>query len=197
MVARALRLWHEGGAEAGNVAFWAPHADLFDSPRAYALVISALLERQDFVPAMALLVHWLSNADRVGLRLGGNSLPRLSERWLLHLRRSAIGDLLNMASLLSSRSLIGTRQRCGRWSAKCLIILKPTQKSFGLHQALSLERKEKKPRDWDRELTAADSEAGEDGEGLYDAAYEGVTYRDTTDDGNEGAIFGFAEETWA
>ncbi len=66
LVARALRLWHRGGAEAGNVAFWAPHADLFDSPRAYSLVISALLERKDFVPAMALIVHWLSNADRVG-----------------------------------------------------------------------------------------------------------------------------------
>ncbi|MCP4769185.1 MAG: hypothetical protein GY875_23370, partial [Gammaproteobacteria bacterium] len=39
------------------------------------------------------------------------------------------------------------------------------------------------------------SEEGEDGEGLYDAAYEGVTYRDTTDDGNEGAVFGYAEET--
>ncbi len=86
LVARALKLWHRGGAEAGDVAFWAPHADLFDSPRAYSLVISALLEREDFVPAMALLVHWLSNADRVGLRLGGNSLPRLSERWLLRLR---------------------------------------------------------------------------------------------------------------
>ena len=88
LVARALKLWHQGGAAAGDVAFWAPHADLFDSPRAYALVISALLEREDFVPAMALLVHWLGNAERVGLRLGGNSLPRLSERWLLRLRRS-------------------------------------------------------------------------------------------------------------
>ncbi len=48
LVARALRLWHQGGAEAGNVAFWAPHADLFDSPRAYSLVISALVGAKGF-----------------------------------------------------------------------------------------------------------------------------------------------------
>ncbi len=30
--------------------------------------------------------------------------------------------------------------------------------------------------------------------GLYDAAYEGMTYRDTTDDGNEGAVFEFGDE---
>ncbi|MEO1618468.1 MAG: hypothetical protein AAFV88_21630, partial [Planctomycetota bacterium] len=49
MVAGALRIWHEGGAAAGDVKFWAPHADFFDSPRAYSLVIAALLERNDFL----------------------------------------------------------------------------------------------------------------------------------------------------
>ncbi|MGI9470152.1 MAG: hypothetical protein ACR2NZ_01380, partial [Rubripirellula sp.] len=52
-----------------------------------------------------------------------------------------------------------------------------------------LGRNKDTPRDWDRELTAADSD-----DGLYDAAYEGVTYQDTTDDGNEGAIFEFGDE---
>ncbi|MFG0263396.1 MAG: hypothetical protein ACF788_13475, partial [Novipirellula sp. JB048] len=85
-------MWHEGGAEAGNIAFWAAHAELFDSPRAYALVISALLDRDDFTPAMALLVYWLNNADRVGLRVGNSSLPQLAERWLLRLRFSLEGE---------------------------------------------------------------------------------------------------------
>ncbi|MEM9646238.1 MAG: hypothetical protein AAF989_14705, partial [Planctomycetota bacterium] len=86
LVSRALRLWHRGGAAAGDIKFWAPHAELFDSPRAYALVISALLDRRDFLPAMALLVHWLGRAEDVGLAQGGSALPRLSERWLLKLR---------------------------------------------------------------------------------------------------------------
>ncbi len=53
LVAKALRLWHRGGAAAGDIRFWAPHADLFDSPRAYALVINAMLDRKDFVASMA------------------------------------------------------------------------------------------------------------------------------------------------
>ena len=194
LVARALRLWHKGGAEAGNVAFWAPHADLFDSPRAYALVISALLERQDFVPAMALLVHWLSNAERVGLRLGGNSLPRLSERWLLHLRRSAIGEVVAYGE--PSIDQVADRDTSEVWPLvrKMFDFFEANAEVFWSAPHFVLGHTEKKPRDWERELTAAESEDGDDSEGLYDAAYEGVTYRDTTDDGNEGSVFGFADE---
>ena len=194
LVARALRLWHEGGAEAGNVAFWAPHADLFDSPRAYALVISALLERRDFVPAMALLVHWLSNAERVGLRLGGSSLPRLSERWLLHLRQSASGEPDEFGESSLNQDVDGDTAAIWPLVRKMFDYFEANAEEFWAAPSFMLGEKQKKPRDWDRELTAADSEDGDAGEGLYDAAYEGVTYRDTTDDGNEGSVFGFGEE---
>ena len=114
-----------------NVAFWAPHADLFDSPRAYALVISALLERRDFIAAMALLVHWLANADRVGLRSGGNSLPRLSERWLLRLRCSAESDRTEFGEPYIEQAVErDTRQVC-RWHASCSTTTKPTPSSSG------------------------------------------------------------------
>ena len=43
-------------AAAGNIAFWKPYADMFDSPKAYTLVVNRLLERRDFVASMALLV---------------------------------------------------------------------------------------------------------------------------------------------
>lgn len=207
LVARALRLWHQGGAEAGNVAFWAPHADLFDSPRAYSLVISALLERKDFVPAMALLVHWLSNADRVGLRLGGNSLPRLSERWLLRLRGSTEGE----GHEFGQPSIDQTAQRDTSevWPLvrKFFDYLEANAEELWSAPQFMLGKKKSKPRDWDRELTAADQddsdaedadserpEFGDDSGGLYDAAYEGMTYRDTTDDGNEGAVFEYGED---
>ncbi|MCA9133830.1 MAG: hypothetical protein KDA45_11775, partial [Planctomycetales bacterium] len=68
LVAKALELWQAGGAAAGDIRFWAPHAELFDSPKAYALVVESLLERDDFVASMALLVHWLGQASRVGLQ---------------------------------------------------------------------------------------------------------------------------------
>ncbi len=82
LVAKALELWHAGGAASGDVRFWAPHADLFDSPKAYALVVESLLERNDFVASMSLLVHWLTQADRVGLQKGDASFSDLARRWL-------------------------------------------------------------------------------------------------------------------
>ena len=69
-VADALNLWHKGGAAVEDVAFWSPHADIFNSPKAFALVIDALLERRDFVASMALLIYWLGQAEthRIGER---------------------------------------------------------------------------------------------------------------------------------
>jgi len=81
-VARAMGLWHQGGAATGDVAFWAQHAELFDSPKAYALVIEALLDRQDFVSAMALLISWLECGERIGLEKGDCSFHRLAQHWM-------------------------------------------------------------------------------------------------------------------
>ena len=75
-VAQALNVWHKGGAATGDVAFWAPHAEMFDSPKAYALVIDSLLDRKDYVASMALLMHWLSQAEAIGLEQVGQLVPR-------------------------------------------------------------------------------------------------------------------------
>lgn len=216
LVARALRLWHEGGAEAGNVGFWAPHADLFDSPRAYALVISALLDREDFVPAMALLVHWLSNAERIGLRLGESSLPHLSEQWLLRLRshwtnhhldpETPTGEEKTDSPQSPVPSASGGKQpsddtnpeasKAAAHREALSSIWGQVRKLFDYFEAnaeefwsapvfsLGDDKKEGSPRDWERELHEAD-----ESEDLYSAAYEDVVYHDTTDDGNDGAIF--------
>ncbi len=191
LVARALRLWHRGGAAAGDVAFWAPHADLFDSPRAYALVISALLERQDFVPAMALLVHWLGNADRVGLRQGGSSLPRLAERWLLHLRGSCDGETFTFGEPSIDQTPNHDTSEIWPLAAKFFDYLEANAEEFWSAPTFRLNTSKKKHRDWERELAGADDNPSDDESGLFDAAYEGMTYKDTTDDGNEGAVFEF------
>lgn len=197
LVARALRLWHEGGAEAGNVAFWAPHADLFDSPRAYALVISALLEREDFVPAMALLVHWLGQADRIGLRLGESSLPKLSEQWLLKVRSLWLRQQEEAANRDSDPSDAKTEsedQVQSIWNQvrRLFDYFEANAEEFWSAPLFQLGDSAIKqpPRDWDRELHEAD-----ESEELYSAAYEDVTYHDTTDDGNDGAIFNTGDNT--
>ena len=66
----------------GDIKFWAPHADMFDSPKAYAIVIHAMLDQGDFVGSMALLVHWLGQAERIGLEKGTSSFNRLAENWM-------------------------------------------------------------------------------------------------------------------
>ncbi|TWU27081.1 hypothetical protein Pla52o_09400 [Novipirellula galeiformis] len=195
LVARALRLWHEGGAEAGNIAFWAPHAEMFDSPRAYALVISALLDRDDFTPAMALLVYWLNNADRVGLRVGGSSLPRLAERWLLRLRFSLEGEAEAYVQPALKQS--AGKDTAAIWPLvrKFFDYLEANAESFWSAPNFNLDQSPgaSKNRDWDRELLQIEEESEDEG-GLYDAAYEDMSYRDTTDDGNEGAIYEYGDD---
>ncbi|TWU54408.1 hypothetical protein Poly51_31270 [Rubripirellula tenax] len=192
LVAQALRLWHQGGAEAGDVKFWAPHADLFDSPRAYSLVIQALLEREDFVPAMALLVHWLSNADQIGLRSGASSLPRLAERWLLKLRSSTETKREYGEPSIDQIDPGDTRHV---WSLvrKFFDYLEANAEEYWSAPKFDLGPSRTRRRDWDVELTAIDDKGDDDG--LFDAAYEGMTYRDTTDDGIDGAIHEFGDES--
>ncbi|MBM4094035.1 MAG: hypothetical protein FJ276_32200, partial [Planctomycetes bacterium] len=88
-VAESLNLWHKGGATTGDIRFWAPHAHMFDSPKAFSLVVEALLERDDFVASMALLIHWLSESERVPLQQSDSSFHELAQQWLFRLLSAA------------------------------------------------------------------------------------------------------------
>ena len=63
LVAGALAAWHKAGAAAGDVKFWRMFVDQFDSPKAFQLVVEALLERGDRVAAMALMLQWVSQVE--------------------------------------------------------------------------------------------------------------------------------------
>ncbi|MBW3598246.1 MAG: hypothetical protein KY475_13365 [Planctomycetes bacterium] len=168
-VADVLNLWHKGGAEAGNVAFWAPHAERFDSPQAYSLVIDAVLDKGDFVAAMALLVHWLSHAETIGLEKADCSFHGLAERWL---RESAEWPL----------------------TRKFLDYLEANGEAFWEVPAFELSPE---PADADEPsdfpLPMEDDE--DDDEGLFSAAYEEMVYIDSTADGQEGDVFDEGEAT--
>jgi hypothetical protein len=209
LVARALQLWHRGGASAGDVKFWAPHADLFDSPRAYALVVNAMLDRKDFVASMALLIHWLDNAPRIGLRLGGSSLPHLAVRWLVRLRiaagiQSDESDLGHGDQTPTQLAITGPPEPKleSPWplARKFFDYLEANAEHYWSAPKFSLgTTTKKKKRNWDAELAGAESSSPDENgdnasdekiDGLFDAAYEGVTYHDTTDDGHDAPIFG-------
>lgn len=167
LVAKALELWHAGGASAGDVRFWAPHAELFDSPKAYALVVESLLERNDFVASMALLVHWLGQAARVGLQKGEDSFSNLARRWM---------------QKLENVLLEGSNPKLS-WSVaqKFFDYLEANAEHFWNPPTFSLATSNNANPDWAKELE--NSGEFDDDQGLFDAAYEDVVYNDSTDDG--------------
>lgn len=174
LVAKALMLWHAGDASTGDVKFWAPHAELFDSPKAYALVIETLLQRNDFVASMALLVHWLGQAERVGLQKGDDSFSDLARRWmqkLEHQIQSGESDPPMDWGVAQKFFDYLEANAEGFWQPPEFLLgkAKPNRGS-GLADA--------EGDDFDDLL-----EFNDDEEGLYGAAYDEVTYNDTTDDG--------------
>lgn len=184
LVAKALALWHAGGAAAGDIRFWAPHAELFDSPKAYALVVESLLERNDFVAAMALLVHWLGQADRVGLQKGDDSFSDLARRWMQRLEHSLEASEPGAESTPDTATQWNVAQKFFDyleanadhfWNAPEFRLAKSNRDST---------QNQSRPVD-DIGLMGDDfdGDEAEDDFGMFDAAYEGVVYNDTTDDG--------------
>ncbi len=181
LVAKALSLWHAGDAAAGDIKFWAEHAELFDSPKAYALVVESLLERRDFVASMALLVHWLSQGERVGLQQGEDSFSDLARRWLQQLDHH-----------LQS----GNSQPAVDWqiAQKFLDYMEANAGHFWLAPEFRLQRGAmdelniSELQDDDFELLESDEDAGDEDAGIFDAAYEDVVYNDSTDDGVESEV---------
>jgi hypothetical protein len=171
-VAAALRTWHQAGTAAGDLAFWRGHAEGFRSPKAYALVVDALLEQGDPVAAMALLIQWLSQSEEIPLVEENYSFHVLAMDWMQELWDDAGGP----ATAPEEASGADAARRWGL-----------TTKFFDYLEANADEYWEV-PR---FDLAVADQEdAGEeeDEDDVFNAAYEGVTYRDSTDDGFEGEM---------
>jgi len=180
-VARALNLWHKGGAATGDVSFWASHTDLFRSPEGYALVIDALLEKRDYVASMALLVHWLSQASLVPLERGDSSFHTQALRWLREVGAPdapdspAAPDAWNMAKKFFDYIEANAESY---WTVPRFEM---TGAAAGQEESAPL-------------AGASDDEGSSDSHaapeaGLFDAAYEDVVYRDSTDDGVDASIF--------
>ena len=177
LVASALRLWHRGGAAAGDLKFWTPHAQIFDSPKAYALVIEALLDREDFVGSRALLIHWLSNVSRIGLSSGSIAYSEFARRW--------------MEKLLDPSRRINTSPRETRNAIEKFFAYIESNGEDYWHppsfQLLNGRRKGTRPDSVTE--SNPESEEGIPSDATFDAAYEDVSYRDTTDDGVEGPVY--------
>lgn len=176
LVAGALNAWHKAGAAAGDIRFWRMFVDQFDSPKAFQLVIEALLDKGDLVSSMALMMQWISQSELTPLEDGDASFHPLAIRWL---------------RLVEARQL---EKGENQW---------PLVTKFFMHLEANAEGYWRVP---DFELGFAEEEAEFDDDddnfdeedeldNLFSAAYEDVVFRDSTDDGIDSSIYESGEET--
>ncbi len=213
LVAEALNLWHKGGAAAGDISFWAEHAELFDSPKAYALVIDALMQRDDYTTSTALLVNWLSQADEIPLQLGDSSFHQLVFQWIFEQKNLLripvdVGEAPNAANTGSistndPATSAGTQpnpapnspQEIWGRIRKFYDFIEANAEHYWnvptFHFDQRIVSQQEVDPGFDELDELMDDEYSEESENddLFRAAYDDVTYSDTTDDGFEGEVF--------
>ncbi len=173
-VARSLAEWRRAGEAAGDIKFWRQHTEGFTTPRAYFQVISALLDKRDHLAAMALLVNWLTQVNDVSLGMGEQSFHALAVRWLVS---------LDVSGLAPDR----------RWSLikRFFDFLEANADDFWQVPSLDLGRNiaddapDALRRGVDAKEPETDADADDAGD-VYEAAYDGVTFHDSAEDGHEG-----------
>jgi hypothetical protein len=173
LVAGALAAWHKAGAAAGDVKFWRMFVDQFDSPKAFQLVVEALLERGDQVASMALMLQWVSQVDYTPLEDGDASFHPLALRWLRAVEERERATGVDQWPLVAKFFEHLEASADAYW-------LVPTFElsGEGLEENLELEES-----DGDESDEQSWSEEDDDADGVYGAAYEDMVYRDSTDDG--------------
>ncbi len=174
-VARSLGLWRERGMGADELKFWRDRLEGFRTPGAFAYVIDALLGKEDFRAALGLLMTWLGQAEQVPLVEGEHSFHRLTLRWLL-----------GVSAVFGEIASDETRRR----AAVDLVI-----RFFDSLEANAEEYWQVPRLDvlgvGEEAATASTGEPAEEEaeEGsTFEAAYEGMTYKDSADDNVEGEV---------
>ncbi|MEM8864123.1 MAG: hypothetical protein AAGF31_01095 [Planctomycetota bacterium] len=223
LVAGALNAWHKAGAAAGDIGFWRMFVDQFDSPKAFQLVIEALLDQDDRVASMALMMQWVAQSDLTPLEGGDASLYPLAERWLrmVEAHQLATGEDQWPVIVKFFAHLEASAEET--WHAPSFELDASGRRPFDRrsHDDLPFDDEEDLFDDDDDEQSDDDlgsaleddfrdddyrsggfddpDEDDEDDEldNLFSAAYEDVTFRDSSDDGMDSSIFepGGGEET--
>ncbi|NOY29379.1 MAG: hypothetical protein GXP28_04140 [Planctomycetes bacterium] len=190
LVAGALNAWHKAGAAAGDVGFWRMFVDQFDTSKSFQLVIEALLEHSDTVASRALMMQWVSQKDRTPLEENDCSFRRLAFQWL------AVVEAEQLAR----------GEDCWDEVAKFFAYLEANAEEYWQAPSLTFDGPfdaipfDSPPDQGDAEFDSDlfledgfDEDDEEDGDEdghdeLFEAAYEQMVYRDSTDDGFEGDL---------
>ncbi|MBI3823785.1 MAG: hypothetical protein HY289_14035 [Planctomycetes bacterium] len=171
-VARSLTRWRQRGAGAADLAFWREQLDGFRTAKAFALVVDALLHKQDFRASASLLMTWLSQSGDVPLIEGEHSFHQLALRWMLGISLAANANGPNQALLELVVKFFDYLEANADeyWQVPRLDVLGTGGEGEGEGE---------KPEENDDD-DAQDS--------IYSAAYEEMTYKDSTDDNVEGEV---------
>jgi len=172
-VSETLIEWRLAGEAAGDVGFWRQHVEQFESAQAYALVVDALLYRKDLVASLALLMQWLSQSSEVGFESPKHSLFAMLIRWMKLIAGPAVTMTQDERANLLRRMFAFLESNADEmWSV-------PRMEG-------AVERAQRAMRDDPLKDEAKEGEEEKDEDDVFGAAYEEVTYKDTTDDGNWG-----------
>jgi hypothetical protein len=165
-VAAALAEWRKAGEQTGDVAFWRQRADRFSSTQSFGLVVSALREKNDYVSAMALMMQWLSDHEQCPLDEAGHSFHTLALDWMF-----------GIVNLIRERRPMPAKDGQRVPEPEELLV-----KFFDFAEANAGPL-------WSVP-TLDGEEARVNPENPFAAAYEGMTYEDSTDDENESSLAG-------
>ena len=183
-VSTALTEWRKAGESAGDIGFWKQHVEQFQSAQAYAQVVNALFDKQDAVAAMGLLMQWLSQIDEVGFESPRDSIFAMLIRWMKLVTTTppqSSGDPTDVPSPLASLT-------------RMFAYLEANADDFwgvpSLESAVDVARLDPSDRDltqgWGDEGLAVGEDEDDEGDELFGAAYEHMSFRDSADDGNWG-----------
>lgn len=188
LVAGALAAWHKAGAAAGDVRFWRMFVDQFDSPKAFLLVVEALLERGDQVASMALMLQWISQVEHTPLEDGDASFHPLALRWLRAVEEQEHATGQDQWPLVAKFFAHLEASAEAYWQVP----------EFELIDDLIEGDTGEEENIDDDQIEGDEAEAGEDdddrdeepwfdeeGDEIFSAAYEDMVYRDSTDDGRD------------
>ncbi|CAN5298794.1 hypothetical protein BH11PLA2_BH11PLA2_30090 [soil metagenome] len=167
-VSKALALWKQSATSARDVKFWQGHREGFKTPAAFAQVIEALLEAGDYKASLALIITWLSEASpELPLQDPAASFLRLAERWMSELTTSTTLPADEKPVLMRRFFELLEANADDRWHVPSLANLSTSRR----------------PRNDDDEI---DDE--EDDDDTFSSAYDGMSYKDSADDGTEGSL---------
>ena len=170
-VGTALAEWRTAGEASADISFWKKHVDRFESARSFSQVVSTLLDRDDLVAATGLLIQWLSEAETFGLESGRHSIHTQFQRLLnLVTRRPDLPDQW----LLMRRLFSFLEANAGEyWQVP------------SLGEFADRHRKEQTADDDDTDLEDLFEDDQSEDNAWRESAFEGIVFRDSTDDGNE------------